>query len=272
MDAGLMDRCGLFLANRERMEGTFGVAVEMSCLCALVCAMENKRADVAGMEACLTMIRQNAERNSPCRDAGLIHYVAIVLSLEEEPLKVFRRAMKIYDLLVSDGFHKSGYLALAALTVARSGQDAVLFAERFGSAFRAATPPARMQDYCDIAVMAMYGVVDKPEAEHCNPRLLRAVRNKRVTRPLNRVLALTGADISVAMEMTFGASEFLIRQKGFGGLMGVGKADRTMFAAILAAQEIICRMEKGTAKQAAKAEMDALHTAICTTLAVRTYS
>ena len=261
----------MFLANRDILAGSLGASGEVYCLCALVYTAENRHADVAGMESCLAMIRQSAARNSPFRDMGLIHYVATVLSLEEEPLKVFRRAIKNYDLLVSDGFRKSGYLALAALTVARSGQDATLFAERFGSAFRAANPLARMQDYCDIAVMAMYGVVDKPEAEHCNPRLLRAVRNKCVTRPLNRVLALTGADISVAMEMAFGASEFLIRQKRFGGLMGVGKADRTMFAAILAAQEIICRVADCKEKQAAKVEMDALHAAICTTLAVRTY-
>ncbi len=118
----LRQKCDLFAENYERVKRfarwEYGM---MYYLCAYLYTRQGKVFDSAKVDECRKMIKKKESPFSQFRNA-LSLSVACELSLEEKPEEVFDRAKKAYDALREE-FCSSGYLPLAAMTLARAKSE-----------------------------------------------------------------------------------------------------------------------------------------------------
>lgn len=86
-------------------------------LAALLYAQAGKSVDCDAIRQCHVMIKQNTGVFSTFR-GNMALCIAALLSLSSNPQEVFSKTLKVYDLLKSEKFRASDYLAVAAYQIA----------------------------------------------------------------------------------------------------------------------------------------------------------
>lgn len=118
MRDSLKNKCELFAENynvlSKKFNWNYTTSIRMG---ALLYTMEGKPADIEAAKRCKTLIKENTGVFSQFKDTTYF-MTSIMLSLKEDPEGILKKALDIYAMMKTEGFHSSSYLVLAALSIA----------------------------------------------------------------------------------------------------------------------------------------------------------
>jgi len=118
MENTIQETIELFAANVQTIKKEFIWQNKLTKRsAALLYARENKQIDCEAIRQCHAIIKQNAGILSVFR-GDLVLFVAALLSLSPDPLRLFNETLLVYDMLKEAKFHRSFYLAIAAYEIA----------------------------------------------------------------------------------------------------------------------------------------------------------
>jgi hypothetical protein len=118
MRESLTNKCDLFANNYNVLSKKFSWNYSINTrLGALLYTMENREADIAAIDRCRKIIKDNTGVFSQFKDTTNF-MSSVMLSLQPDPEPMFKSVLSVYDAMKHEGFHASPYLVLAAISVA----------------------------------------------------------------------------------------------------------------------------------------------------------
>ena len=118
MESITKSKLALFAENTQIIRKEFKWHNSMTKrLSALIYSQANKKIDCGVIEQCLKMMKQNTGLFSSFR-GNMSLCIASLLSLSDNPQKLFDKTLKVYDMLKLQKLRSSDYLAVAAFQIA----------------------------------------------------------------------------------------------------------------------------------------------------------
>ena len=117
MNSSLLQRCELFITNRNTIKETFPWdGSYMYPLCASIFTSKNMTADSLRMKECRTLLKEKTGVFSNFR--GVCRYaITAMLTVDEHPEEKINNALKAYEMLKNE-FYTSAYLPVASILIA----------------------------------------------------------------------------------------------------------------------------------------------------------
>ncbi len=199
----LRNKCDLFAENyritSKKYKWNYSTNNRLG---ALLYTMEGRTVDTEAVNRCKRIIKENAGLFSRFKDITYFS-TAVLLSLKEEPERLFRTASDLYKSMKQEGFHSSAYLVLAALSIAMQTEAydhrrviaaAKSYYEAIKKAHRLLTGPS---DYGYIALLAQsekeVSTVTR-EIETCYSILMNDFTSRNSVQSLSHILVFGAQD------------------------------------------------------------------------------
>lgn len=114
----ILGNCKCLLEDRDRARSVFGWDDGMLHLaCASLYMLKGKRVDAQRLTACKNLLKNSVGVFSGFSGSSRV-IVAAMLALDDNPQQLLNNALQVYELL-RKSFGSSGYLSLAAMTIAQ---------------------------------------------------------------------------------------------------------------------------------------------------------